>query len=632
MPEWRDGLPRRLEPALLAAAITPGLRSILLFGANRMILDTATSALEQMLKRATGRDVVSGYLGSGQQEDDLWIRPYLSSRDGRLSVEFRHGALSRGIDETQLPLLVIPDLAELSLAAARGAVALIGASVAHLERHGASLRWPPDACWLAACDRAAIGKVSPHLLDRFALRLDAELALSPQDRVADMRRWALGEPERPHLLSEWATRSLSAAVAVRPEVLPEALERVAAVAVPGDSPRREIALARLAAACARLEGSGSVGQQHVDQAAGLIGLRLPGSDPDREETETAKPEVTDQRPPATGGGSINHPAGPEHGKEEGEEEGEANRHVAISADPPRSLPEQAELPGQLAGPYPEDHAVADRDMTSLRDVPARFHAVTVPRGPIIGVRQAADVHDLALLSTVLTAAIWAPYRRLHATGWPDGGGIRLLPADLRGYRRAPAPERLLALVIDYTCLDGWDWTAPLLPYLHQAYVERAGIVLVRVGAKSSGTDEKRADRLITRNLLDPRLDARLDAVPARATPLAHGLFLALQSLKHGLQHGAGNVRTARLVVITDGRGNVPLGSEPTAATTVGRIGVEDALKVAADIRAIAAIETILIDPEPDVYPELVSELARALGAERIPGRSSRPAVETDTTP
>jgi hypothetical protein len=74
-----------------------------------------------------------------------------------------------------------------------------------------------------------------------------------------------------------------------------------------------------------------------------------------------------------------------------------------------------------------------------------------------------------------------------------------------------------------------------------------------------------------------------------------------------------------LVVVTDGRGNVPLelGADLTVRETVGRVGVNDAQTVANAIRSMAAVETFLIDPEPELYPELVSELGRALGAELV---------------
>lgn len=585
MAEERGGPLQRLEPALLAAAITPGLRSILLYDADRLVLGAVADVLEQMLSLVTSRVMVRRYLGSGQQEDDLWIRPDLSSDEGQLSVTLRPGVLAAGLGETHMPLLIIPDLAELSLAAARGGVALIGANVAHLERNGASLQWRPDACWLAACDRAAIGKVSPHLLDRFALRLDAKSRLSPKERVEDVRRSALGKPAPRRRLSRKTTRRLIAAAPLRPEILTETLDRVVNIQAPGAS------------------------------------SESPDSDGELDHAAKQPFDPADGSPVFPGGVAEDVLTGT----------GRTGQAVLI-ADNPEILA-QADLPEELAGPYPEDHAAKERDITALREPPTRSQSATVPRGSIVGVQQARGIHDLALLNTVLAAAIWGPYRRRHAADRTDNGRLRLLPSDLRSYRRAPTPEQLLALVIDYTCLEGWDWTAPLLPFLHRAYVERAGIVLVRVGAEDS-TAEMRADCLVARNLLDPRLDVALAARPGRATPLAHGLFLALQALQHGLQHGEGNARRARLVVVTDGRGNVPLevDYDLNVVRTVGRLGVENALEVAASIRTKAAIETFLIDPEPDIYPELVSELAQALGAELVPGRSYEPTEKMEDTP
>jgi magnesium chelatase subunit D len=651
MPEERGGLLHRLEPALLAAAITPGLRSILLYDADRVILDAVADMLEQALSLATSRIVVPRYLGSGLQEDDLWICPALSAEDGRLSVTLRPGVLGGRLDETHLPLLIIPDLAELSLAAARGGVALIGADVAHLERHGASQQWLPDGCWLAACDRAAIGKVSPHLLDRFALRLGAESRLSLEERIEDVRRSALGKSIPTHRLSPTTTRRLIAAAALRPEISAGTLDRVVDVQASGASPRRDIALSRLAVACSRLEGSDTpVEQRHVEQAALLLGMPLPrtnseppgpqvgpeGTDADAAEHSSDPPVRSDESPNGVGDHAAlpddRSPVSPGDVAEVDVTISERAQRAVMVSDDPEALA-SADLPEELAGPYPEDHAIKERDITALREPPTRSQAATVPRGSIVGVQQARDVRDLALINTVLTAAIWWPYRRTYADDRPDDGRLRLLPSDLRSYRRALAPEQLLALVIDYTCLEGWDWTASLLPFLRRAYVERAGIVLVRVGARDSA-NEMRADRLATRNLLDPRLDVAMAARPGRATPLAHGLFLALQALQHGLQHGEGHVRRARLVVVTDGRGNVPLelDDDLSVVRTVGRIGIENALDVAASIRAIAAIETFLVDPEPDIYPELVSELAQALGAELVPGRSHSSADKLKATP
>jgi magnesium chelatase subunit D len=633
MPE-RHGYPlERLESALLAAAITPGLRSILLFDAAGPVLEAAASALEQMLLIGTGRAVVRRYLGAAQHEDDLWIRPDLSSEDGRLVVTLRPGTLMGNLDPSQLQLVVIPDLVELSLAAARGCVALIGADVAHLERHGASLQWLPNGCWLAACDRAAIGKVSPHLLDRFAVRFDAGWTVSANERVRDIRRWALGAPVSEAPLYTQATDRLREAMAVRPDILPEMLDRILDILPSGEgsSPRRDIALARLAVAYARLaEPDRPVGRRHVDQAATLVGLPSPAiSEPDNPLIDMEKASSTEEHVPPNS--AVSPTASTEPASQDDSAVTAPMEQVVLAADPPE-LFEQAQLPDQHSGPYPEDQAIRERDVTALREGPIRSRSTTVPRGSIIGVQQTRTVQDLALLNTILTAAIWQPYRRMHAVHGVEGNQLRLLPTDLRSYRRAPAPDQLLVLVVDYTCLEGWDWTAPLLPYLRWAYVERAGIVLVRVGAQDSPV-ETRADRLATRNLLDPRLDLALNARPGRSTPLAHGLFLALQALRHALQHGEGSVRRARLVIVTDGRGNIPLevDSNLNVVGAVGRAGIEDALEVAASIRMISAVESFLIDPEPALHAELVWELAHALGAELVRRRPREAAEDVKAT-
>ena len=87
-------------------------------------------------------------------------------------------------------------------------------------------------------------------------------------------------------------------------------------------------------------------------------------------------------------------------------------------------------------------------------------------------------------------------------------------------------------------------------------------------------------------------------------------------------------------MVTDGRGNVPLelDSDLNVVGTVGRSGVEDALEVASSIRMMAAVEKFLVDPAPDIHPELVSELAQALGAELVPGLPFEAADETGIGP
>jgi magnesium chelatase subunit D len=76
---------------------------------------------------------------------------------------------------------------------------------------------------------------------------------------------------------------------------------------------------------------------------------------------------------------------------------------------------------------------------------------------------------------------------------------------------------------------------------------------------------------------------------------------------------------ARLVVVTDGRGNVPLatsreGEPPVAA---GRRGLEDALAVAERLHSLPRVTASVVHPERDAGGELPHTLARALGADVV---------------
>ena len=169
---------------LACAALHPGLRSILVFDASPSTLQIMAGLLAQMIATVTGGEIVSpqasgserGHrivpiqLGTVETEEELWGSLMLSQEMTSKSVVWRAGLLGAGRDwETRI--VVIPDITRLSLAASRACVMLMGAEVAHLERHGQHDQWQPQLCWLAGCDRTRTGLVSPHLLDRFALRL-----------------------------------------------------------------------------------------------------------------------------------------------------------------------------------------------------------------------------------------------------------------------------------------------------------------------------------------------------------------------------------------------------------------------------------------------------------------------------
>lgn len=611
-----DGEARaRLEIALGCAAIEPGLHTVLLFDAEADAFAQASDRLADYIAAATGLRVVQVRLDTSLREDDLWRRPVLVPGDAGVRLEYRAGPLAATATEDAVPLVIVPDLVRLDLPAARGLLTVLEGEVVHLERHGESRAWRPQAWWLAGCERAAAGRISPHLLDRFALRLEGGVLRTAERDTAALRE-RLGEDRETRSVSvapRLSEAEIRRAASETPRLADSGLARVHEYfpATSITSPRREFALARLAIAYARLFRSRHVGSEAVDRAAALLGLSPTSEEMARPAAQPAAPVPVPDTSAAPG-------AFPE-GVDLVAADGSGGPRQGDGSDLVASPGEAAAVGDAVLGeaptdPYPEDQALPAHDFSPLSAHAVRVRGRSALRGTIIGVERTRTAHDLAILSTILTAAKWQPYRRAQ------GGGerLRLHLSDLRRYRRAPASDRILVLVIDFTCLDGINWGSLVFPSFRWAYVERAEVCLVRVGADDARL-ETRADRVLARNLLDPRLDQALAAGGGNATPLAHGLQLALDTLRHKLQHGQGVVREARLVVLTDGRGNVPLLLDPDlrVSNEVRALGIDDAIAVAQAIRALPNVEALLVDPEPQLHRHVFEQLAAKMGARVI---------------
>ncbi len=606
---------------LACAALHPGLRAILIFDATPAKLRSWAAMLRQMIEVVEGAPVGSAAFGTTETDDVLWGSLTLPQEPDSPPFVWQTGLLTGGRDgegeqgHVKQQVVVIPDLTHLSLAAARACVMAIDAPVVHLERHGQHTHWQPRICWLAGCASDQVGQVSPHLLDRFVLRLRApDIKWDKANRVDRLRRWvSMPTPARsPEPLPSDLVQALQEATQHRPLMTDEAVAH-ALTYLPATGPhslRREIALGRLSTANAMLKDAAEVEVRHVNTAAVIIGLRRPEqSDRSKETPEPAPPEPAPSKPatdpsrapkPVTGETPVVSSSSAD------------DKAIVHEPDDQQEFP-SSPLPVGPATAYPEDDAPIEREVASLR-LPLRHPSrVVAARGPVVGVGRATHLHDLALVSTLFEAIKFQPVRR-QRTG-TAGNRLLINSADLRRYIRAPVPEKMLVLVLDCTCLRDRQWGAALSPHLRWAYVERASICLVRVGA-ANARHELRAERLLAHNVLVPQFDAALKADPGRATPLAHGLDLALQTLRHALQHGAAPVLHARLVVLSDGRGNVPLAASRAGeiAGPVGRQGIDDALQVAAHIQGLDRVKAVFLDPQPQQYADLPKQIAIALGA------------------
>lgn len=597
--------------SLACAALNPGLRSLLVFDASYEDLQYLASLLAQLLTVTAERQVQICQLAPFESDDEVWGSVILPEKPPLLRL------FSPERNAREFQLIVVPDLAALSQAAARTCTMLVGAEVAHLERHEQHETWQPQYCWLAGCARTDVGKISPHLLDRFALRiqwsdLDPARHLSDEERIVDLLALvprdapAMNEVMPVDLLNQLAAASRRY-VEIPQNVLAHVMNYF-----PREQlyPRREITLSRFALALAQLEGSPALGSEHIEEAAELFGLDMQisedeeaaGEEPEESSLSGHQPDLAEQSP--------------------------------IQSDTPISqvgqeMPriEQIEIPDTLASPdieagvplsenpYPEDGAFVEREAASLQLPVARFSSSRSAHGPIIGVEESDTLADLAIASTMMSALKFQKFRR--SPEQEQRGEIVFKHKDLRRYRRGAALEYLLVMLLDYTSVrDHAGWQDALLPYLGQAYTNRAGVVVVKVGAENAASDLQ-AEIINARNITVPSIEEALETGSGEASPLAHGLLLAGDRLRHLLQHGRSLAREATFLVLSDGRGNVPREASlknQLPQRVIGQEGVTDALKEATRVSALLRVESIVLNPQPLYYPELPELLAEALGA------------------
>ncbi|AVH56535.1 MULTISPECIES: magnesium chelatase [Streptomyces] len=574
---------RRLERAFRCAALDPALSGVLLFDLEPRLIRPVAGLFTAILGGPAGPPAARIPLGAATRDEDLWVTSRLERHRDGIAFTVAPGPLVAGAGPP--PLAVVPDLAHLSVAGMRAAVQLIGADVVCVEQPGLRLVDRPRARWLAVCRSEDSGRVTPHLLDRFALRL----------AVPGLRTVPEG-------LSSDSAAPLGAFAATTEE----AVTRVQEILGPGAGPRRSLALARLARALATLGGQREVTAAHCEDAARLIGLRVTEPAPSADRPDSGEP------------GPL--PAPLPHPGDTGRRGGRSNRRRRPEEEQPLLASGPAEGVGSAPGaplgmPYPEDDAVALREFMPLRNPWQRRSGPASARGAVVGTRRAHDLRDLALLRTVREAAV---HQRIR--GYED---FTVAPVDLHSNLRAPAPERLLTLLLDHTCRGDWDWQDALTPFLQWAYTARAALHVIEVGG-ADAADELRAESFAARGVLDPRLMTALYRPRGRATPLAHGIEQAARTMRQAFRRQGSALAEAWLVVVTDGRGNVPLRASHTGRLhgPVAARGIEDSLTAAAPIAALdrGRLRVAVVDAARRPYGELPFALAETLGAMVVEGR------------
>ncbi|MER7643529.1 magnesium chelatase [Streptomyces sp. NPDC126522] len=593
---------------------------MLLFDLQPEMVSPVADAFARILRMRDARPVRRVVLGSVTGDDELWLRPVLRHENTGLGFSVAPGALvDTGADSTTL--VVVPDLTRLSLPAMRGAVQLVGADVAVVERSGFRARWRPGAHWLAACGEAETGRLSPHLLDRFPVRLNVA-GLRRMTGGSELMRGAAGD-RAPELDCDELPPNWRAVLAAqgRPvcAVSEEAVDRAVELAGGATGGRRAIALARIARAQTVLAGADTCGPDEVEEAARLIGVVAQPVPPATEDSaDHGSPLVS---------GSAGAPLFPELPRPDpaSPENDSSGSAVAVPAGSAEALDAFPAVAGEgRDSAYPEDDTQFLREFHPLRIPWHRRPEPSSARGPVTGVRSATVLRDLAFVATVVEAAKYQNLPGRRALREQGDGRLVVLRGDFRSYARLPAPERMLVLLLDHTCRGGWDWRPALAPYVQWAYTGRASVCAVEIGSRDAA-DELRADHFVARSVLDPRVGAALQRPAGRSSPLAHGLAITDQLLRRAFQQRS-NLIEAWLVVVSDGRGNIPLDASVSGRLLgpVRRAGVDDAMTAAGRIGAMGRLRlhAVVIDAGRQPYPDLPFLLADALGGVTVAGRST----------
>ncbi|MBS9772997.1 MAG: hypothetical protein J7F05_21830 [Trichodesmium erythraeum GBRTRLIN201] len=623
--------------SLCCVALNSKLRSILLFDISINNLQQVAGILVSLLKVTTECEkVVPLKLGTFESEDNLWGQVGLGDELEKQAFNWQFGLFSSADNTNEIKLVIIPDLTKLSLAAMRACVVLMGADVAHLERHGQHKYWQPNFCWLVGCSsqNEEIGKISPHLLDRFALRLNIQQIENNDKRVTQIQK-LLNSPEKPQKLlfeerkiepelQEWLRQIRSSL----PSMTPSALETILNYNYESNIyHRREIALARFASTYAQLEAADSVTVKHVDKVAKIMGLKL-----ERNNINNSIDFKSFNPQPETEDNDFEPRRSPELSEIKDESLSNNPPEIPVYQSQVSNYFPDTDLPEitLLENPYIEDTTSLEREIDSLK-LPTRIsQSKTIHCGTILGLEKTTNANDLAIVRSLLEAAKFQKIRQKKQGN--NYHKLKILPSDLYRYRRASVAEQMFMLLLDYTCLEYCQWEEKLLPYLSWAYSQRASVGLIQVGIAPNSIVldnnqsnvtinpvELRAKKISGQNILVPTIAMGLDlekTKKGKATPLAHGFDLALKTLRHALQHGKNTVQKAVLVVVSDGRGNVPLEASHVGKIKppVGKKGVEDALEVARKISNLGNLETIFLNPQSKQYPDLPLLLAKALGA------------------
>ncbi|MBN1628383.1 MAG: putative cobaltochelatase [Thermoleophilia bacterium] len=479
-----------------------------------------------------------------------------------------------------------------------------------VEREGVSFSHPAGFILVGTMNPEE-GDLRPQLLDRFGLAVDVTGIHDKEARKEIVRRRVAFEADPPGFSNAWEAeqQQIRDAIWKAKQLLPhvtlreDLLDLIAQICEDFgvDGHRADIVIYKAATTLAAYHGRTEVSIDDVKEAAELALLhrrrRQPFEDPgmDQQRLDQSLKEWDEQsRPPVDGRSQENTP-----------QENESPENTQRPFDEPSSS-EQPEGGGgqQVFDPDEPYHVVAlpgtlldqmarsgsgRRSMSRTESKAGRYVGSAVPQG---------KVTDLALDATLRAAAPLQARRRGDSA---VQSAVVLEKHDLRQKIREKKVGNLIMFCLDTSGSMGvrermTATKGAILSLLIDAYQRRDRVGLVAF--RGDG-----ADLLLPPTGSAEMAQRHLDGVPTGGrTPLAHGLVLAMETLKNCL--AIDKRALPLLVLVSDGRANVSYqGAEPVA-------GAE---QVARQIKA-ARIKSIAIDTERDVVSfGLVRQICDEMG-------------------